>query len=64
MSQAAPRFLGSSDQPNDMRRYGTEADQDPSVPDPSTQDPVPLNVRQYLSFAPKWTTWPDYQRVS
>ena len=58
-----PRYL-STDVPKVLRKYTIAADEDKDVPDPNYgTDPVPHSIRQYLPYAPKWTTWPDYQRV-
>ena len=58
-----PRYL-STDVPKVLRKYTINADDDKEVPDPNYgTDPVPHSIRQFLPFAPKWATWPDYQRV-
>ena len=63
-AQFVPRYL-SEDVPKTLRRYTIDADENKDIPDPNYgTDPVPMNIRQYIPYAPKWTTWPDYQRVS
>ena len=59
-----PRYL-SSDAPKELEKYTINADDDKEVPDPDYgTDPIPYSIRKFLPYAPKWTTWPDYQRVS
>lgn len=45
------------------RNYDILSDNDENVPEPIVTGIVTKEYREVLKYAPKWTTWPDYEQV-
>jgi hypothetical protein len=44
------------------RHFDVEADNDENIPEPIVTGTVTQEYREILKYAPKWTTWPDFEQ--
>lgn len=57
-------FKGQEDFDDDEYKHiHVEADHDDNVPEPVITGTVTPEYRDILKYAPRWTTWPDFEQV-
>ena len=57
-------FKSHGDVDEDRYHYlDIEADNDDNVPEPTSGKDMSPEFREILKYAPKWTTWPDFEQV-
>jgi hypothetical protein len=57
-------FKGHADTEDEKYRYlSVKADNDKNVPEPIVTGTVTPENRDILKYAPRWTTWPDFEQV-